>query len=106
VTPPPDELSYLRHSLNSWQAAIRDRNGATASGQISGQICTESAQPRKGKSGESEHKAAASCLVCGQPLQRKQTGRTPKYCGARCRNKAREAIFFERFRQSIFFYNA
>jgi hypothetical protein len=48
----------------------------------------------RGKPGDPEHKAAASCLVCGQLLQRKQTGRAPKYCGARCRDKAREARTF------------
>jgi homoserine acetyltransferase len=47
----------------------------------------------RGKPGDPEHKAAASCLVCGQLLQRKQTGRVPKYCGAKCRDRAREGRF-------------
>jgi hypothetical protein len=47
-----------------------------------------------GKPSDPERGATASCLVCGQPLQRKQTGRAPKYCCARCRDKAREARTF------------
>jgi hypothetical protein len=51
----------------------------------------------RGKPGDPEHKAAASCLVCGQLLQRKQTGRAPKYCGAKCRDRAREGRTFAVF---------
>jgi hypothetical protein len=43
-----------------------------------------------------EH-GAASCRFCSQPLQRKQTGRAPRYCGSRCRDRAREARTFALF---------
>ena len=40
------------------------------------------------------HSPAERCLLCGEPLQLKKTGRAPKYCSARCRDKAREARTF------------
>jgi hypothetical protein len=34
------------------------------------------------------------CLTCGKRLERKRNGRAPRYCSARCRDKAREARTF------------
>jgi predicted nucleic acid-binding Zn ribbon protein len=43
--------------------------------------------------------AAPTCLVCGEPIRAKRTGRPRKFCSARCRKSAQRAR--EEFRDIV-----